>query len=296
MSGARVGIIGGSGFYQMPGLSDIEEVRIDTPFGAPSDTFVLGMLEGVRMAFVARHGVGHRIIPSEVPYRANIWALKSLGVERMIAINAVGSMREEMAPGHFVVPDQLIDRTQLRAGTFFGRGLVAHIAFDQPFCPELSGLLAGSLWSAGAAMHQGGTYVAVEGPAFSTKAETAIYRSQGISIIGMTALPEARLAREAEICYATLACVTDYDTWHEEHEPVSADAIIRMILKSVTTAREVIRDVVRRLPSERKCTCGDTLAKALITSAELVPEETKRDLAPILAKYLPVGAGAWHGR
>ncbi len=296
MSGAKVGVIGGSGFYQMDGLADIEERRIETPFGPTSDPIVLGSLDGVRMAFVARHGVGHRIIPSEVPYQANIWALRSLGVERIIAINAVGSMREEMAPGQFVVPDQLIDHTQGRAGTFFGRGLVAHIAFDQPFCSELSNMVAGAAQSAGATVHRGGTYVAVDGPAFSTKAETGLYRSWGISIIGMTTLPEAKLAREAEICYATLAYVTDYDTWHEEHEPVTADMIIRMILKSVTAARDAVRDVVRRLPAERSCACGKTLAKALITPLHLVPEETRRDLAPIIGKYMPAGAEAWHGR
>ena len=296
MSGAKVAVVGGSGFYQMDGLSDVEELRLETPFGLPSDTIVLGTLSGARVAFLPRHGVGHRILPSEVPFRANVWALKSLGVERVIAVSAVGSMREEMAPGHFVVPDQLIDHTKGRAGTFFGRGLVAHIAFDQPFCPELSDMLVDSLGSVGATVHCDGAYIAVEGPAFSTKAETGLYRSWGISIIGMTALPEARLAREAEICYSTLAFVTDYDTWHEEHEPVSADMIIQMILKSVTTARDVVRDVVGRLPADRGCECGRALVKALITPLHLVPEETKRDLAPIIGKYMPVGAEAWHGR
>ncbi len=295
MSGAKFAVIGGSGFYQMDGLAEVEEARVETPFGSPSD-IAIGTLEGKRVAFLTRHGVGHRILPSEVPYRANIWALKSLGVERIIAINAVGSMREEMAPGHFVVPDQLIDHTQGRAGTFFGRGLVAHIAFDQPFCPELSKMLVGSLGSARATAHRGGTYIAVDGPAFSTKAETGLYRSWGISIIGMTALPEARLAREAEICYGTLAFVTDYDTWHEEHEPVSADMIIQMIVTSVTTARDVVRDVVRRLPADRGCQCGQALVKALITPLQLVPEDTRRDLAPIIGKYMPAGAEAWHGR
>ena len=295
MSGVKVGVIGGSGFYQMDGLAGVEEQRIETPFGAPSE-IVVGTLEGVRIAFLTRHGVGHRVLPEEVPYRANIWALKSLGVERIIAINAVGSMREEMAPGQFVIPDQLIDRTQGRPGTFFGRGLVAHIAFDQPYCPELRALLAGALQSAGATVHSGGTHIAVDGPAFSTKAETGLYRSWGVSIIGMTTLPEARLAREAEICYATMAFVTDYDTWHEDHEPVTADVIIRMILKSVTSARDAIRETVRRLPAQRGCSCGETLVKALITPLNLVPDETKRDLAPIIGKYAPAGAEAWHGR
>ena len=296
MSRAQVGVIGGSGLYQLDDLSDIEELRMETPFGPTSDAIVLGTLEGARVAFLPRHGVGHRIIPSEVPYRANIWALKSLGVERIIAVNAVGSMREELAPGHLVVPDQLIDQTRDRVGTFFGRGLVAHIAFDQPFCSVLSGLLIDSARSAGATTHEGGTYVAVDGPAFSTKAETGIYRSWGMSIIGMTTLPEARLAREAEICYATLAFVTDYDTWHEEVEPVTAAVVIKMVLASVATARQTIRGVVRSLPAERDCRCANTLAQALITPAELVPDETKRDLAPILEKYLPAGAKVWHGR
>ena len=291
MTSAQVGVIGGSGFYQMHGLVDMEELRIETPFGPPSDNMVVGTLEGVRVAFLSRHGLGHRILPAEVPYRANIWALKSLGVERIIAINAVGSMREEMAPGHLVIPDQLVDRTH-RTDTFFGRGLVAHIAFDQPFCPQMSDLLDGSARSAGATTHRGGTYVAVEGPAFSTKAETGLYRSWGVSIIGMTALPEARLAREAEICYATLAFVTDYDTWHEEHEPVSAEVIIKVIIETVETARNVVRGVLRGLPDERDCTCGSALAKALITPAALVPDETKRDLEPIIGKYMPVGARA----
>lgn len=288
MTKAQVGVIGGSGFYQMHGLSDIEEVHIDTPFGATSDDMVVGKLEGARVAFLSRHGMGHRILPMEVPYLANIWAMKSMGIERIIAINAVGSMLEEMAPGHLVLPDQFIDRTH-RVDTFFGRGLVGHISFDQPVCSQLSDLLETSARTTETTTHRNGTYVAVEGPAFSTKAETKLYRSWGASIIGMTALPEARLAREAEICYATLAFVTDYDTWHEEHEPVTADVIIRMIIQTVEIARNVIRGVLRDLPTERTCTCGDALAKALITGAENVPDEVKRDLAPIIGRYMPAG-------
>lgn len=291
MSSAQVGVIGGSGFYQMQDLTDMEELHINTPYGSTSGDMVVGTLEGVRVAFLSRHGMGHRILPMEVPYRANIWALKSLGVERIIAINAVGSMREEMAPGHLVIPDQLIDRTH-RVDTFFGRGLVAHVAFDEPFCPHLGGLLERSARTAETTTHRGGTYVAVEGPAFSTKAETKLYRSWDASIIGMTALPEARLAREAEMCYATLAFVTDYDTWHEEHEPVSADVIIRMIIQTVEIARSVVRGVLRSLPSERQCACGDALAKALITSADYVPADVKRDLAPIIGRYMPVAVSA----
>jgi 5'-methylthioadenosine phosphorylase len=290
MNDVTVGVIGGSGFYQFDALTDVEELHIDTPFGRPSDSLITGSIESKPVAFLTRHGAGHRILPSEVPYRANIWALKSLGVERIIAINAVGSMREELAPGHFVIPDQLVDATH-RPDTFFGRGLVAHVAFDQPYCPVLSDLLFEAARSTGGTAHRGGTYIAVDGPAFSTKAETGIYRSRGMSIIGMTALPEARLAREAEICYTTLAFVTDYDTWHEEAEPVTAEAVIRMIIQSVTAAREAVQDVLRHMPSDRDCACASALAKALITSADLVPEETKRDLAPIVGKYMPVGAG-----
>jgi 5'-methylthioadenosine phosphorylase len=291
VSGAQVGVIGGSGFYQMQDLADVEELHVDTPYGPTSDDMVVGTLEGVRVAFLSRHGVGHRILPMEVPYRANIWAMKSIGVERIVAINAVGSMREAMAPGHLVIPDQFIDRTH-RVDTFFGRGLVAHVSFDQPVCSQLSDLLEGSARTTETTTHRGGTYVAVEGPAFSTKAETKLYRSWDASIIGMTALPEARLAREAEICYATLAFVTDYDTWHEDHEPVSADAIIRMIIQTVEIARNVIRGVLRSLPDERQCACGDALAKALITSADNVPVEVKRDLAPIISRYMPVTVSA----
>jgi 5'-methylthioadenosine phosphorylase len=291
MTTAQVGVIGGSGFYQMQGLTDIEDLRIDTPFGATSDDLAVGTLEGVRVAFLSRHGMGHRILPMEVPYRANIWAMKSLGIERIIGINAVGSMREEMAPGHLVIPDQLINQTH-RVDTFFGRGIVGHVAFDEPYCPQLGDFIETSARSIAAPAHRGGTYVAVEGPAFSTKAETGLYRSWSASIVGMTALPEARLAREAEICYATLAFVTDYDTWHEEHEPVTADVIIKMIIETVEVAMKVIRGVVRELPAERACACGDALAKALITGPENVPEDVKRDLAPIIGRYMPVGAGA----
>jgi 5'-methylthioadenosine phosphorylase len=290
MSSARVAVIGGSGFYQMAGLSDIEELRVDTPFGAPSDAFVLGTLEGVRMAFLPRHGAGHRILPSEVPSRANVWALKELGVERIVSVSAVGSLQEEIAPLHLVVPDQLIDRTRGRPGTFFGRGLVAHIAFEEPFCAVLSGVLSGAAQTVGATVHHGGTYVVIEGPAFSTRAESDLYRSWEADVIGMTALPEAKLAREAEICYATLALVTDYDTWHESHDAVTAEMIIANLNKNVETARRVVRAAVRALPAERACRCASALEAALVTPAELVPEETRRELAPLIGRYMPVGA------
>ena len=287
MTATQVAVMGGSGFYQMEGLSDIEELRPETPFGPTSDAIVLGTLAGVRVAFLPRHGAGHRILPSELPVHANVWALKQLGVERIIAVSAVGSLREEIAPRHLVVPDQLIDRTRGRRNTFFGEGLVAHIAFDEPFCPVLSELLADAAGSAGATVHRGGTCVVIEGPAFSTRAESQLYRSWDASIIGMTALPEAKLAREAEICYATLALVTDYDTWHDSHDPVSAEMIVDTLSRNVETARRVVADVVRALPAARDCSCPSALATALVTAPELVPEETKRRLAPIIGRFMP---------
>ena len=290
MSGAQVGIIGGSGFYQIDGMDDVEEVRVETPFGPTGAPIVLGTLEGVRVAFVTRHGAGHRILPSEVPFLANIWALKSLGVERCFALSAVGSLREEIAPLDLVVPGQLIDHTQGRPSTFFGRGLVAHIAFDHPFCPQLSDLLMRSAKTLDSNVHRGGAYVAVEGPAFSTIAESQIYRSWGASVIGMTAIPEAKLAREAEICYATLALVTDYDTWNEEYASVSGEMVIENLLHNFERARRIVSEAVRTLPPERDCQCGNALATALITSATLVPDDVKRDLAPIIGRYMPVGA------
>jgi len=287
MTATQVAVMGGSGFYQMEGLSDIEELRPETPFGPTSDAIVLGTLAGVRVAFLPRHGAGHCILPSELPVHANVWALKQLGVERIIAVSAVGSLREEIAPRHLVVPDQLIDRTRGRRNTFFGEGLVAHIAFDEPFCPVLSELLADAAGSAGATVHRGGTCVVIEGPAFSTRAESQLYRSWDASIIGMTALPEAKLAREAEICYATLALVTDYDTWHDSHDPVSAEMIVDTLSRNVETARRVVADVVRALPAARDCSCPSALATALVTAPELVPEETKRRLAPIIGRFMP---------
>jgi len=291
MRPARVGVIGGSGFYEMKGLSDVEEVRLTTPFGDPSDAVVIGTLHGVRVAFLPRHGKGHRLLPAEVPSRANVYALKSLGVEFVIGVSAVGSLRQEMTPLDLVVPDQLIDRTQGRPGSFFGRGLVAHVAFAEPFCPVLGRVLFESASEAsasggGAAVHRGGTYVVMEGPAFSTRAESLLYRSWGADLIGMTALPEAKLAREAEICYATLACVTDYDCWHETEESVSAEMIIANLLRNVATARRVVSLAVQRLPQERACPCAEALRSALVTPLDLVPENVRRDLAPIIGRYL----------
>ena len=289
-SAIPLAVIGGSGFYRMAGLTEVEEVSFETPFGAPSDAIVLGTLAGVRMAFLPRHGAGHRLTPSELPSRANVWALKRLGVERIVAVNAVGSLREEIAPLHVVVPDQLIDRTQGRPGTFFGEGLVAHVALDEPFCPVLSGLLAGAAEAEGATVHRGGACVVVEGPAFSTQAESRLYRSWGADVIGMTTLPEAKLAREAEVCYASLALVTDYDTWHATHETVSAGLILANLQRNVATAQRVVAAVAGRLPAARDCRCATALANAIVTPPEIVPEETKRRLAPIIERYMPVGA------
>lgn len=291
MNDARptLAVIGGSGFYEMDGLTDITEVRVTTPFGDPSDAIVVGTLEGVRVAFLPRHGVGHRLLPAELPAQANIWALKSLGVERVVSVSAAGSLRVDIEPLHMVVPDQLIDRTRNRRSTFFGRGLVAHVAFDEPFCPHLSRALVGAAEAAGAVVHRGGTFVVMEGPAFSTKAESLLYRSWNADLIGMTTLPEAKLAREAELCYATLACITDYDTWHEVHARVSADMILENLQANVARAKRAVRELVRRLPQERACACGDALSTALVTPLDLVPDETKRDLQPIIGKYLSVG-------
>lgn len=283
----RLAIIGGSGFYQMEGLADVTEVRVRTPFGEPSDAIVIGTLEGVRTAFLPRHGIGHRILPGEVPAQANIWALKSLGVERIVSVSAAGSLRADIEPLHMVVPDQLIDRTRNRRSTFFGNGIVAHIAFDEPFCPQLRDVLASAATAAGAVVHRGGTFVVMEGPAFSTKAESLLYRSWNADLIGMTALPEAKLAREAEMCYATLACITDYDTWHEGHERVSADLILANLRANVEASKRAVRELVRRLPEARACTCGDALATAIVTPLDLVPEETTRALQPIIDRYLP---------
>jgi 5'-methylthioadenosine phosphorylase len=293
MTGARIAVIGGSGFYDMEGLADAGELIVDTPYGATSSPLVVGSIAGGRVAFLARHGTGHRILPSEVPSRANIWALKSLGVERIVSVSAVGSLQEDIAPLSVVVPGQIIDRTNgSRPGTFFGQGLVAHIAFDEPFCPATSDALASAAGDSGAQARRGGTYVVIEGPAFSTKAESRLYRSWGAQVIGMTALPEAKLAREAEICYATLALVTDYDTWHADHDPVSAELIIENLSRNVATARRIVADAIARLPGGRDCRCASALAASLVTPMELVPEATKQRLAPLIRRYVPVEAGA----
>jgi 5'-methylthioadenosine phosphorylase len=286
MPQAKIGVIGGSGLYDIKGLTDIEEVKIDTPFGKPSDTITIGKLEGVGIAFLPRHGRGHRIMPTEVPTRANIYALKSLGVERIISVNAVGSLRKEIKPGDLVIPDQLIDRTRLRASSFFGGGIVAHIPFAEPFCPILSQTLYQEARKAGAKIHKGGTYLVMEGPAFSTKAESRLYRSWGADIIGMTALPEAKLAREAEICYAIIAGVTDYDSWQAGSEPLDIRVILDTLRKNTEIIKEIIKLAVAKLPAERNCGCTTALKTAIVTAPELIPAEQKEKLGLLIGKYL----------
>jgi 5'-methylthioadenosine phosphorylase len=282
----EIGIIGGSGLYEMAELTDREEATITTPFGDPSGPYVLGTLRGKRVAFLARHGVGHRILPSDLNFRANIYGFKVLGVERLVSASAVGSLKLEYKPLDIVVPDQFFDRTRARISTFFGRGLVAHVAFAHPVCGELSAIAADSVARVGVTVHRGGTYVNMEGPQFSTLAESNLYRSWGMDVIGMTNLTEAKLAREAEICYATLALVTDYDCWHPGHDEVTVDLIVANLRQNAMTAQKTIADVVERTGGPRTCACKDALATAIITQASLVPEQTKRDLAPIIGKYL----------
>ena len=283
----RIGVIGGSGLYQMEGLADVEERSISTPFGDPSDAVVVGTLEGVRVVFVARHGRGHRIMPTEVNYRANVFALKSLGVEQVISISACGSLREHLHPGEVVVPDQLFDFTKKRAYTFFGNGLVAHIGVADPFCARLSALVADAVAEAGGTVHRGGRFITIEGPRFSTKGESFTYRAWGMDIIGMTTSPEAFLAREAEMCYAVMAHVTDYDVWHETEDPVSVEALLATLAANAVLAQDALRVLVAKLAAaERGCECGSMLEMALITQRDLIPEKVKRDLAPIVGQYL----------
>ncbi len=289
MSQAKIAVIGGSGLYDIEGMEDIEEVDINTPFGKPSDKIVVGKLEGVGIAFLPRHGRGHRILPTEVPYRANIYALKSIGVERVIGINSVGSLKEDFKPNDLLIPDQLIDRTCQRAGTFFGEGIVAHIPFGEPFCPSLSQLVYGAAKDAGATAHRGGTCVVMEGPAFSTKAESFLYRSWGADVIGMTTLPEAKLAREAEICYAVIACITDYDCWRRGHDAVTAEMIIGRLRQNIDTAKRIIKLAVQKVPTKRDCDCATALSMALITAPDVMPEAQKKKLDLLIGKYLRKG-------
>lgn len=287
MPEVKFAVIGGSGVYQIEGLKDVEERSVHTPFGDPSDPIVIGNLGGQRIAFLPRHGRGHRLMPSEVPSRANIYALKSLGAERIISISAVGSMREEYAPLDIVIPDQLFDRTKQRPGTFFGDGLVAHISFAEPFCPELNAVLYRASQSAGANVHAGGTLVVIEGPAFSTKAESRILRQWGVDVIGMTALPEARLAREAEICYSAVAMVTDYDVWHSSHESVTVEMVVQNLLRNAEMGKKILKAAVPEIPAQRtSCPCHNALKDALITNLDLVPAATLEKLDPFIGKYL----------
>lgn len=281
-----IGIIGGSGFYTMPGLSDAREVRIKTPFGEPSDAFVIGTLEGKRVAFLARHGRGHRILPSEINYRANIYAMKLLGVERVISVGAVGSLQEDLRPMEFLIPDQFFDRTKLRVSTFFGNGLVAHVGFDKPTCKELSGVLGDACDRAAVKVHRGGTYVCIEGPQFSTLAEAHVHRQLRFEVIGMTNVTEAKLAREAELCYASVAMITDYDCWHPEHESVTVAEIINNLTRNAANGQNVIREAVRALPEDRHCKCGAALQHAIITDRALIPAATRKRLAAVVGKYL----------
>jgi 5'-methylthioadenosine phosphorylase len=283
---AKIAVIGGTGLYEVEGLTDFREVSVDTPYGKPSDCIVLGSLAGVRVAFLPRHGRGHRIMPTEIPSRANIWALKSLGVEHIIAINSVGSFKEEIKPGDLLIPDQLIDRTSQRANTFFGQGIVGHVQFAEPFCPSLRKVVIESAREAGATVHPKGTYVVMEGPAFSTRAESRLHLSWGADVIGMTALPEAKLAREAEICYAVIAMATDYDSWHETKDVVSVEVILTTLHNNIELSRRIIKLAVSRIAKLRHCECAGALAHAIVTDPALIPPERKVELAPIIGKYL----------
>lgn len=286
MNDVKIGVIGGSGLYAMNELTEIREILLKTPFGDPSDAYVTGTLDGQRIAFLARHSRGHKIQPSDINYRANIHGFKQLGVEWLISVSAVGSMKEHIRPLDFVIPDQFYDHTKRRIGTFFGNGVVGHIGFAHPVCPNLAAILEKSCKEAGVTTHMGGTYICMEGPQFSTKAESRIYRQWGVDVIGMTNMPEAKLAREAEICYSTMALVTDYDCWHETEEIVTIEAVIATLMKNVNNARGILRKIVKSLPIERKCECATALASGIITSREHIPPGTMDDLQLIIGKYL----------
>ena len=286
MENVQIGIVGGSGLYDMAEVTDRREVSVQTPFGEPSGPYLLGTLRGKRVAFLARHGAGHKLSPSELNFRANIYGFKTLGVEYILSASAVGSLKEEYRPLDIVIPDQFFDRTKARASTFFGGGLVAHVGFAHPFCKHLSRIAGDSGKRAGATIHRGGTYVCMEGPQFSTLAESKLYRSWGMDIIGMTNLQEAKLAREAEICYTTIALVTDYDCWHPDHDSVTVEMIIDNLTQNAKTAQAIIANAVEQLPFERTCECASALKYALITRPDAIPEQVKKDLAPLVGKYL----------
>ena len=282
----RIGVIGGSGLYEMDALTDREEVRVATPFGDPSSSYMIGTLNDRRVAFLARHGQGHTLMPSELNFRANIFGFKTLGVDWLLSASAVGSLQEQYRPLDIVIPDQLLDRTRGRISTFFGGGIVAHVGFAHPFCPVLNDIACEAATGAGGRVHRGGTYVCMEGPQFSTLAESTLYRSWGMDVIGMTNLQEAKLAREAEICYSTLALVTDYDCWHEGHDAVTVEMIIATLTQNAVTAQQVVASAVARLPVDRECECATALASAIITRPGLIPSDVKRDLAPIIGEYI----------
>ena len=286
MADAEIGIIGGTGLYKMPGMSRVREVSVTTPFGKPSDAYLLGVLDGRKVAFLARHGRGHKWMPSELNFRANIYGLKKLGVERIISVSAVGSLREDLHPLDILLPAQFFDRTKARPSTFFGGGIVAHISFADPVCPTVVEALTKGCSQARVVHHVGGTYVCIEGPAFSTVAESNAYRAWGMDVVGMTNLQEAKLAREAEICYATLAMVTDYDCWHEEHDAVSVSQIIEYLTRNVQNAQQIIRTAVGELPKERTCPCGSALAHAIMTDPKKISPSAKKKVALLVRKYL----------
>jgi 5'-methylthioadenosine phosphorylase len=286
LSQAEIGIIGGSGLYSMPGITDLRELTQETPFGSPSDAYILGTLEGRKVAFLARHGRGHRILPTELNFRANIYGFKQLGVERIISVSAVGSLKEEHKPLDFVIPDQFFDRTRHRVDTFFGDGIVAHIAFADPVCSELARTVEVACQKSGVTGKRGGTYLCMEGPQFSTKAESNVYRAWGMDVIGMTNLQEAKLAREAEICYITVAMVTDYDCWHPHHDSVTVDQIVAVLMKNAENASKVVRQTVAATPAKRGCKCGSALAHAILTDRDKIPLATRAKLKLILDKYL----------
>lgn len=282
----RIGIIGGSGLYQMETLKEVREVAVTTPFGRPSAPFVLGTLEGVPVAFLARHGRSHTLLPSEINYRANIFGMKKLGVERILSVSAVGSMKEEIAPGHIVIPDQFYDLTKGRKSTLFGEGIVVHISLADPVCPELTEAVAEAGTAAGASLHRGGTYLCMEGPQFSSRAESNVHRTWGLAVIGMTNATEAKLAREAEICYVTIALATDYDCWHHSEEPVTVEMVMKTLQENVTLSKKIIQTVIARIEPKRACACGEALRYAIVTPAAAIPKKTKQNLKPLIGKYI----------
>lgn len=286
MSEKIIGIIGGSGLYEMEGLKNVKEVKVKTPFGNPSDAYIVGKLGDVKMVFLPRHSRGHKLLPSELNYRANIFGMKKLGVEWIISVSAVGSMREDIKPGHIVIPDQFFDRTKGRPNTFFGKGIVGHVEFADPVCHDLSGILYNAGKELNITVHKGGTYICIEGPQFSTRAESKIYRKWGVDVIGMTNIPEAKLAREAEICYATLALSTDYDCWHETEESVTVEMILETIKNNVANAKAIIKRAVRKIEGVRKCKCASAMKYAIVTDKKVIPAKVKKDLKPLIGKYV----------